>query len=213
MIICQYNDAPLPLPVAQAPAAALGNGVPDDVDAVDWIDSTSTATVVAPAAKLGTVTPPAVEPAPTPGNVAVANDSDSDHLGGDSQLQMLLKMQLESELKVCSDIWLTRVQNCGCDLDIELSTSIIEEIMTGPSGGMTDPASASVSLGVPSGQETWIQNVLDVIGEDLLCERLQPIAHSIGSLSYGSDCSGVDAPVIALKSLLKRLRQSVQDLE
>ena len=88
------------------------------------------------------------------------------------------------------------------------------DVVTGRSSEETH----ETCLGPCSGQEPWLESVVNILGEGALCQRLHEVkeAHrSSGSdagLTYGSDCSGVDAPAVALKSLIKRLQPQMEDL-
>ena len=67
-------------------------------------------------------------------------------------------------------------------------------------------------LAPKAGSERWLASVLKIQGEHDLCERFAQIRDAAGGhLHYGSDCSGVDSPAIALKILIKRLQSTMQD--
>lgn len=71
-----------------------------------------------------------------------------------------------------------------------------------------EPAAAAAFGRAPSmvpvsGDEPWVECVIEM---DQITEGLRTFAASVmGRLVYGSDCSGVDSPAIALKSLFKKL--------
>ena len=75
--------------------------------------------------------------------------------------------------------------------------------------------SSARMLGVPSGSETWLHSMFEVIDKDKLCQSLEHTRKSKGlevlDLTYGSDCSGLDSPAIALKSIINALKGDGED--
>ena len=74
------------------------------------------------------------------------------------------------------------------------------------------------SLGECSGSEPWIQSLFEVVSKDQLRSDLEH-ARAMRrepqlTLRYGSDCSGVDSPAIAFKSLITSLTEpgTAQDI-
>lgn len=68
-----------------------------------------------------------------------------------------------------------------------------------------------------SGEEPWIQPLLDQVNPQQLAECFKTLSRSVDDdnrllLSYGSDCSGLDAPCFALKSLLKHMEGDLKEL-
>lgn len=73
--------------------------------------------------------------------------------------------------------------------------------------------------GPEPGHEAWIEPLLEIVNSDVLHNTLKKMKDSRDcgdgadlTISYGSDCSGVDAPAIALKSLFAGLHKHFQDV-
>ena len=81
----------------------------------------------------------------------------------------------------------------------------IEESGLCPSQSPALSAGDGKQLVVCAGEEPWIQPLLAKIGSRLQ-QFLNSLAHArsnvVPQLKYGSDCSGVDSPAVALKSIL-----------
>ena len=104
-------------------------------------------------------------------------------------------------------------ESLECDIDSE--AEIEPEIWAEPPGTLAQVdsplAPVDFSLGPPSGNECWVRSVANTLGL-VLCERLHEISQCCGGeLTYGSDCSGVDAPAIAVKSVIKHLQPMMED--